>query len=144
MAVTVSIRVDASRDRVWAELSDLASHPEWMKDAESITFTSEQTGGVGTSMEVLTRVGPLRTTDIMEVTGWTEGESIEIAHYGVVKGRGKLEVTPDGDSCLVSWTEELFFPWWVGGLITAALARPVMTRIWAGNLRGLAARVNSP
>jgi len=115
-----------------------------MKDAERIVFTSGQTRGVGTTMDVKTRVGPLRTIDVVEVTDWVEGESIEIAHNGLVEGRGRLEVLPDQGTSVVTWTEELLFPWWVGGGLAAMVARPFLTRIWLANLERLAARVSVP
>ena len=144
MIVTVSTQVDAASKQVWTELADLASHPEWMSDAESIVFTSDRNRGVGTTMDVTTRVGPLRTTDALEVTDWVEGESIEIAHRGVVKGIGRLEVVPKGGKrSVVTWTEELVFPWWIGGGVSAIVAKPFLTRIWQANLQRLAARVSA-
>ena len=144
MIVSVSAKVDAAPGRVWGELADLASHSEWMNDAESIVFTSDQTRGVGTTMDVKTRVGPLRTIDVVEVTDWVEGKSIEIAHYGLVAGKGRLEVLPDHEASVVKWTEELTFPWWVGGGLTAMVAKPLLTRIWLANLERLAVRVSVP
>jgi len=143
LIVTVSTQVDAASEQVWTELADLASHPEWMNDAESIVFTSDRKRGVGTIMDVTTRIGPLRTTDVMEVTDWVEGESIEIAHRGVIKGIGRLEVVPEQETSVVTWTEQLVFPWWIGGGLTAIVAKPFLTRIWQANLQRLAARVSA-
>jgi hypothetical protein len=115
-----------------------------MRDAESIEFVTEQQSGVGTEMRVKTVVGPLRTIDIMEVTGWVEGQSITVVHRGVVTGEGTLTARADGTVTLVSWDEELRFPWWLGGAITAWLARPVLSAIWRGNLRRLEESLSSP
>ena len=136
-----SIDIDASPGDVWRELADLGNHAEWMKDAVSVVFTSEQRVGVGTTMQVATRVGPLRTMDVLEVIGWTEGQSIEISHKGLVKGTGVLSVEPQDGGSRVSWDEDLQFPWWVGGRITGWFARPFLSRIWKGNLQRLADRV---
>ena len=136
-----SIDIDAPPREVWNELADLGNHAEWMKDAVSIVFTSEQKVGVGTTMRVATKVGPLRTMDVLEVIGWTEGQSIEILHRGLVTGSGVLSVEPRNGGSRVRWEEDLHFPWWVGGRITAFFARPVLSRIWAGNLKRLAGRV---
>lgn len=96
-------------------------------------------------MRVKTVVGPFRTLDDMEVVGWDEGRSIEVAHTGLVKGRGTFTLT-DGapGETLVTWDEELRFPWWLGGPVTAMLARPVLARIWRGNLRRLEESLSSP
>lgn len=135
--IAVSRTMEAPTDRVWAAMADLGSHVEWMKDARSIVFTGEQRAGVGTRMQVETRFGPLRTLDLMEVTGWEEGKSIEVAHHGLVKGRGTLRATPLDQETMVTWEEELEFPWWLGGALTAWLARPVLAAVWRGNLRRL-------
>ena len=142
--IALSRTVTASPEVVWEALADLASHSEWMKDAESIEFRSEQRRGVGVEMEVETRVGPLRTLDIMTVTDWTEGESIEVRHEGLVTGVGLLSVQAHGPGSRISWDEDLRFPWWLGGVVTAWLARPILHRIWKGNLRRLDALVSGP
>ncbi|MFP4073108.1 MAG: SRPBCC family protein [Actinomycetota bacterium] len=142
--IAVSRTMEAPTDRVWAAMADLGSHVEWMKDARSIVFTTDQREGVGTRTQVETRVGPLRTLDIMEVVGWEEGKSIEVAHRGLVKGRGTLAATPLAQETLVTWEEELTFPWWLGGGVTAWLARPVLAAVWRGNLRRLERSLTSP
>lgn len=137
--------MNAPHAAVWAALSDLGSHDTWMRDAKSIEFHTAQTAGIGTRMDVLTSVGPFRTTDVMEVVGWTEGESIEVVHEGVVTGRGLLSVEPEtSTSTLVSWDEILVFPWWLGGGVTAWFARPVLSAIWRGNLKRLEELASSP
>ncbi|HEU4895800.1 MAG TPA: SRPBCC family protein [Acidimicrobiia bacterium] len=136
--IAVSRNVPAPRERVWAAIADLGSHTDWMKDAERIVFMNDQHRGEGTRMEVLTVVGPFRTLDMMEVVGWDEGNSIEVAHQGLVKGRGTLAVSAGRSGhTTVSWDEDLTFPWWLGGPITAWLARPVLAAIWRGNLSRL-------
>lgn len=136
--------MSARHEVVWAALADLGSHDQWMKDAESIVFATEQRRGVGTRMEVETVVGPLRTLDKMEVVGWEEGRSIEVVHEGLVTGRGTLGVVPDGEGAIVSWDETLTFPWYLGGPITAFFAKPVLGAIWRGNLKRLEESLSSP
>ena len=43
---------------VWRVLEPIDSHVDWMADAEMIRFVTEQTRGVGTRFECVTRVGP--------------------------------------------------------------------------------------
>ncbi len=92
--IDLAVTIDAPIDRVWAELADFASHPEWMDDAATVRFLTEQTTGVGTRIEVATRVGPLRATDFMNVVGWVEGQTIVVEHMGSVTGSGRFEVRP--------------------------------------------------
>jgi len=142
--IAASRDMDVPHERVWAAIADLASHTKWMKDAEWIVFVHDQRRGKGTRMEVRTVVGPFRTVDAMEVVGWEEGRSIEVAHRGLVKGHGRLALAPGEDVTLVTWEEELTFPWWLGGPIGAWLARPVLSAIWRGNLRRLETVLSSP
>jgi carbon monoxide dehydrogenase subunit G len=136
--------IEAPLETVWPALADLESHIRWMKDARSIEFVTEQRRGEGTRMRVETVVGPLRTMDVMEVTGWEEGRSIEVAHQGLVTGEGTLEAEAVGTGTVVSWEERLRFPWWLGGRVTAWLAKPVLAAIWRGNLRRLEESLRSP
>lgn len=142
--IAVSRVMPLSRQRVWEAIADLASHATWMRDARSLVFVGDQRAGKGTRMEVETVVGPFRTVDVIEVVGWDEGHSIEVAHRGLVRGLGRLSVTPHGDGALVEWVEELGFPWWLGGGATAWLARPVLAAIWLGNLRRLEESLSDP
>lgn len=129
---------------VWASLADLESHVNWMQDAVSIEFGSAQREGVGTSMRVETRVGPFRTLDRMDVVGWEDGRSIEVVHTGLVTGRGTLATTQTSDGTRVTWDEELRFPWWLGGPVTAWLAKPILARIWRKNLSNFERTLSSP
>ena len=135
--ITQHVDIAAPLAIVWEAASDLATHDRWMADAESIVFRSETRSGIGTVMEVRTVVGPFRTTDVMEVTEWDEGRSIGVHHTGLVTGQGRFELAPIAGATRFTWTEELTFPIWLGGPITAFFARPVLGWIWRRNLNGL-------
>ena len=62
-----------------------------------------------------------------------------VKHHGLVTGVGRfrLEDQTDGGTTFI-WEEDLSFPLWAGGRVTAALARPVLAFIWRRNLRRLA------
>ena len=139
--ITQSIVIAASVDEVWKEAADLPSHVEWMADAESIEFLTDTTSGEGTRMKVETVVGPLRTSDLMEVTDWVERQSIGVRHSGLVTGSGHFRLSPVAGGTRFTWTEELTFPWYLGGPVTAAFAKPVLGWIWRRNLTGLKARI---
>lgn len=142
--IEVSRVMKAPHRVVWAALADLASHAGWMRDARSVGFLGTRTRGVGTRMEVDTRVGPFRTRDVLEVTGWDEGRSITVIHLGLIKGEGVLSVEEADDGSRVSWVERLALPWWLGGPVTAWLARPLLAAVLRGNLRRLESLVSSP
>lgn len=140
--VVVSVDIEASLADVWREAADLASHAEWMADAESIEFLTDVESGVGTRMAVETKIGPLSTTDIIEVTEWDEPRTIGVVHSGVVTGTGAFELAPiDGSKTRFTWTEQLELPWFFGGPIGAVVARPIFGWIWRRNLERLKARL---
>ncbi|MDE0133045.1 MAG: SRPBCC family protein [bacterium] len=132
MAVTVEIK--APPDFVWARLSDLSSHSEWMSDAASISFLTEQRRGVGVRMQVPTRVGIFRITDLMEIDEWIEGRRMGVRHVGPVSGWGSFELSDHPPRCRLTWTEHLRFPWYLGGVLAERSLRPVLRRIFRANL----------
>lgn len=142
--VEVSVMIEAPLVQVWAAAADLESHVEWMGDAESITFLTDRRRGIGTRMEVATRVGPFGTTDIMHVTEWREQQRIGVRHTGVVTGEGAFELEPvDAGTTRFTWRERLVFPWYLGGPATAGLAAPVLAAIWKRNLLRLKDQLES-
>jgi hypothetical protein len=142
--IRVRATIDASRGAVWTRLADIADHVAWMADASAIRFTGERRSGVGTTFECETRIGPLRTTDAMEVTEWREGRSLGVRHAGVVSGAGRFVLDDGGPaSTSVTWDERLRFPWWLGGPVGGLVAAPVLRLVWRGNLRRLASLVEN-
>lgn len=140
-SIETSITIRASVTVVWDDIAHLASHVEWMADAERIDFETESQSGVGTRMKVLTKVGPLSTTDVMEFTAWEPPTRMAIRHDGLVSGTGEFVLTPAGDTAtLFTWREELEFPIWFAGPIGAFFAKPILQAIWRRNLKRLAAR----
>jgi uncharacterized protein YndB with AHSA1/START domain len=145
--VSVTIRVcttiAASPTTVWAAVERVESHGEWMLDAEHITFRSDQHSGIGAEFDCVTRVGPLHTKDYFVVTRWDPGECMGIEHRGAVTGVGEFRLRPlaGGDSTQFSWEETLRFPWWLGSLAGEQLGRPVLRRLWEGNLRRLKTKI---
>jgi hypothetical protein len=142
--IRVRATIDAPPGAVWARLADIADHVEWMADARAIRFTGDRRSGVGTTFECETRIGPLTTTDVMEVTEWHDGRSLGVRHTGVVSGAGRF-VLGGGrpGSTSVTWDERLHFPWWLGGPVAGLAAAPVLRLVWRGNLRRLASLVEN-
>jgi hypothetical protein len=125
-------------DRLWAELRQIDRHVNWMADAASITFQSEQREGLGTEFLCVTKVGPIKLTDVMTITSWENERAMGVRHSGIVTGEGTFTLTAQGQNSVLSWDENLSFPWWMGGKIGEFVAKPILTAIWRGNLRRLA------
>ena len=142
-SVTVWVDIAAPVSEVWNAAADLTGHVRWMADVESIEFGSDASQGAGTKMRVATRVGPFRTVDVMTVTAWEPPRTISVLHQGFFTGRGEFDISPIGGATRFTWTEEIDFPWRVGGPIAAIVARPVLTLIWRRNLQRLKALLES-
>lgn len=137
MRIAVGVTIAASPADVWSVIEPVERHVDWMVDAESIRFMTAQTRGVGTAFDCVTRVGPFRTTDRMEIVEWDAPRSMGIEHCGMVTGRGRFTLHPSGNATQFTWREELTFPWWMGGAVGAFVAKPVLSAIWRRNLRRL-------
>jgi len=128
--IVTSAVIAATPAAVWQIASDFAVQPDWMHDAHTIRFVSAQTSGVGVVMDCVTGIGPIRLSDRVEVTQWVEGRTIAIRHRGLVSGTGRFTIEPDQAGTRFTWSEDLRFPWRLGGPVAGAAARPVLAAIW--------------
>lgn len=138
--IEVCIDIARTPEVVWADVAQLGTHVEWMADAESIEFESESRSGRGTVMRVLTKVGPLRTTDVIRVVDWDPPRRIGVRHEGLVTGSGEFTLVPIAGGTRFIWSETLEMPLYLGGRVGALAAKPVLTWVWRRNLRRLATR----
>ncbi len=122
---------------VWQLASNLAAQPEWMRDLVAVRFASAQRSGPGVVMECDTRIGPFRLTDRIVVSEWQECRTIAIRHEGLVTGTGRFSIEPDLVGTRLTWIEELRFPWWLGGPVAGAAARPALTATFRRDLSRL-------
>lgn len=141
MGIEVSIDIPAPPQEVWDYVADLALNVEWMADAHSITFTSEATEGVGATFDCVTKLGPLRTTDRIEVVEWDPPTALGIEHRGAVRGTGRFTLTPIDEGTRFGWEEDLSLPWYFGSRLGQQPASAVLERVWRKNLRTLRARI---
>ena len=140
----MSIELAASPARVWEIVEPVERHVDWMADAVAIRFTNSQTRGVGTTFDCDTKVGPIKLTDRMEITEWVPEKSMGVKHVGIVTGTGVFTIEPlgNGQYTKFTWSEELTFPWWLGGPIGEVVGgNIVMKAIWRRNLKKLQALV---
>jgi hypothetical protein len=146
--VTVSIELDATPQTVWDFVEPVERHVDWMADAVAIRFETEQTRDVGTAFLCDTRIGPIRLVDRMEITEWqpvvdpdSPSGRMGVRHTGIVAGAGvfTIEASPESPArTRFTWTEQLDFPWYLGGRLGAAIGGVlVLGPIWRRNLKTL-------
>ena len=141
ITIVVGRDFSVAPDVLFDELRHLERHVEWMADAESITFESDQREGVGTSFVCRTKIGPWATNDAMIVVEWRENAAITVEHRGLFTGRGTFVLTPVAVGTRLEWREEINFPPWLLGPIGANVARPLLRAVWSRNLRRLEERL---
>jgi len=144
--ITVTTELDASPEHVWDILEPIERHVDWMADAVEIRFDGAQTSGVGTTFACDTKVGPFTLTDRMEITEWVPGRSMGVRHSGIVSGSGVFTLEPIdlGRRTRFAWSEDLRFPWYLGGRVAGLIGGQVVLRwIWRRNLRALARVIDS-
>lgn len=136
--VKVGITIDAPPRRVWAEVEPVENHVDWMADAVAIRFTSRSHRGVGTTFECDTKVGPLRLTDVMEITEWRPGKVMGVRHVGIVTGTGRFTLRrARRGRTRFTWEERLRYPLWMGGAVGGLVGDRIMRQVWKRNLRRL-------
>lgn len=138
--IRVATELDATPAEVWEIVEPVERHVDWMADAVAIHFETDQTRGVGTRFLCDTKVGPITLQDRMEITEWEPERRMGVRHTGIVTGSGVFELDPIdlGRRTRFTWTEDLRFPWYLGGRIGEVVGGQfVMKQIWKRNLREL-------
>lgn len=138
--ISVTTEIAAPTTTVWEFVEPIERHVDWMADATAIRFIGELRRGTGTRFECDTRVGPITLVDEMTITEWEPGRRMGVRHTGVVTGTGvfELEAIDVARRTRFTWTEELRFPWYLGGRLGEVVGgEAVMKRIWRRNLRAL-------
>lgn len=147
MGIIVAVELEATPEHVWSVVEPIEHHVDWMADAVAIRFQGEQTRGVGTDFLCNTKVGPIRLTDHMTITEWEPPWVMGVHHTGIVTGTGRFTLVPldGGRRTLFTWSEQLRFPWFLGGRLGELVGGAVvMKAIWRRNLRSLKRLVEAP
>lgn len=135
---SVCITIEAPVPTVWEYISDIASHVHWMIDAHAITLESGTANTAGAIYLCDTRLGPVKTNDIMEIIRYDSPILMEIKHKGAVSGTGTFHLSESSDSStLFVWEENLVFPRYMGSALGKAIAMTFLHRIWKKNLQKL-------
>lgn len=139
--IRVGVTIDAPPRVVWSFVRDVSTHPSWMAEAESLRLVGGRPNRVGAVYECETRVGPLRTLDVMEITEWRPRRAIGVRHVGLVTGTGRFTLRRRGARTRFTWSESLTFPWALGGPVGGVVGGWVLKLVWRRNLRHLKARI---
>jgi carbon monoxide dehydrogenase subunit G len=136
--------VDAPPERVWAALTDWTRQGEWMllTDVETVGGDAQGFGGrLAARTGIPWRRGRhLGVLDTMVITEWDPPQRVVVQHTGrIVRGPGIFELVPDGERTTFTWTERLYLPFGLLGVLGWPLVRPFMVVGVRRSLRRFAA-----
>jgi hypothetical protein len=129
-------------DEAWAVLTLWERQADWMLDADEVVVRSAEREGVGVRLDVRTRLFQIPAfVEPMEVVAWDPPTSLEIAHGGAVRGRGRWSLQPVVGATRFTWTEDVALAIPVVGALAAAIYAPVMRALMGRAQRGLRALI---
>lgn len=133
-AIRTFVVIDASPERVWAELADIEGQPRWMREMKEVRLLTPAPVGVGTRGEATVRIFGIAVTDPVTVTEFDPPRRFGIRHEGTFAGSGVIELEPgvDGTSTILRWEETLIPP--LLPHLGAAVQRPILERIFQDDL----------
>jgi hypothetical protein len=116
--ISISIRINAPRQKVWEKISDWSSQGDWMLQTK-VWVTSVSDQGVGTSIAAFT--GPLHRfyprfkllglLDLMTVTHWEPPVRCDVEHVGqILKGSGSFILREENSATIFDWSETIIAP----------------------------------
>ncbi|HEY4684687.1 MAG TPA: SRPBCC family protein [Dehalococcoidia bacterium] len=101
-----SIDIKAPRDKVFQYISDVTTHPEWVKWTKRAEVTSLERRGLGATDAMLMQVGPRKERVEAIVTEYKEGEYFTRRHTRGIEMTDRLAVVGLGDTTKVAWSVE--------------------------------------
>jgi len=101
-----SIDIKAPRDKVFQYISDVTTHPEWVKWTKRAEVTSLEHRGLGATDAMLMQVGPRKERVEAIVTEYKEGEYFTRRHTRGIEMTDRLAVVGLGDTTKVAWSVE--------------------------------------
>jgi carbon monoxide dehydrogenase subunit G len=129
---------------VWELITDWENLGDWQLEASDFTVTSPEREGLGVEAEATVKIGGISTRDKVRITGWEPPKRLAIEHQGWVSGAGEMHLTPLGTTRThLFWREELSPPLGVLGAVGLTGFKPLMARIFARDLKVLAALVRA-
>lgn len=134
--IRLSIEVNAPIEKAWALLSDIDRQPEWMHEMKRVEMLTPPPVGVGSRGRATVRIFGIGTTDEVVITRFEPPQTFAIRHEGRFVGEGVISLSVvDAKRTRIDWMEYLRPP--IFGTLAAFLQRPLLGRIFAGDLRTL-------
>jgi uncharacterized membrane protein len=109
-----SIDIKAPADRVFDYVSDVTTHPEWVKWTKEAEVTSPDRTGLGATTAGIMQVGPKKERIETLTTEYKDGEYLTRRNTRGLEMTDRLSVLPFGDGAKVAWSIDYVPP--MGGM----------------------------
>jgi uncharacterized membrane protein len=105
-----AIEIKASKDKIFAYISDLEARPRWVKWAKKAEVTSMEREGVGTTDRHVMQVGPQKQNVEAITTDYQPGFTIARRLTRGMDLNERISVLPAGDGAKVAYNVEYVPP----------------------------------
>jgi uncharacterized membrane protein len=109
-----SIDIKAPVDQVFAFVSDITTHPDWVKWTKDAEITSVEKAGLGATSTMKMQVGPRKETVEAIVTEFKPNEFVTWRHTRGMEMTDRLSVVPFREGTKVAWSVDYTPP--MGGM----------------------------
>lgn len=123
--LSLTQRVNASQEKVFAEIVNWPSQSAWMLGTK-VWVTKNDGVGVGGEFAAFTGIGKLGFIDPMQITKWNPPQEVSVVHLGkFVRGTGemKVEKISENESDFI-WSESLELPLGIIGFVGYKIIEP--------------------
>jgi uncharacterized membrane protein len=99
-----SIDIKAPVDQVFAFVSDVTTHPDWVKWTKDAEVTSLDRNGVGSTTAGVMQVGPKKEKIETLTTEYKDGQFVTRRNTRGMEMTDRLSVLPFGEGTKVAWS----------------------------------------
>ena len=101
MHIDVSATLDHPVEQVFALLTDVSRHPEWMEEVNAVTQPPQMPLGVGSTYELSAQFFGRKVTLQMIVIGFEQDRLLQLDSTGGWTNVTRWQVEPKGDSTFI-------------------------------------------
>ena len=139
-----SIDIKAPADQVFAFVSDITTHPEWVKWTKEAQVTSLDRSGVGSTTAGVMQVGPKKEKIETLTTEFKEGQFVTRRNTRGMDMTDRLSVLPFGDGTKVAWSIDYSPPMGsMGKLMDMLFMERLFDQLMKDSLNNLKERLES-
>jgi uncharacterized membrane protein len=139
-----AIDIKASREKIFEYVSDIESHPEWVKWAKEVEKTSPNAKGVGATDRMVMQVGPRRERVEGMITEFRDGQNYTRRLTRGLDLTEKLSLVNVKDGTKVAWIVEYRPPMGaVGKLMDVLFMSRLFDQLMKDSLTNLKERMES-